>query len=79
MSHVLPCSTRSGGVDYHMDPKAGEKVPFFLNRLMVMPTYDQELMFTFFSSTLEAIIQVSRPLDCPIPPFQTDAIVYPCL
>lgn len=45
-------------MDYYIEPKAMEKVSFFLNRLMVLPTYDQEMLFSFFSSTLDAIIQV---------------------
>ena len=56
------CRGRSGGQDYYVDVKANEKVSMFLNRLMVMPTYDQELMFSFFSSTLDAVIQVGH---CP--------------
>ena len=48
-------------MDYFIEPKATEKVSFFLNRLMVMPTYEQEMLFTFFSSTLDAVKQVCSP------------------
>lgn len=51
-------SRRRGVLDYYIDTKATEKVSFFLNRLMVLPTYDQEMLFSFFSSTLDAVIQV---------------------
>ena len=34
---------------------------------MVMPTYEQEMLFSFFSSTLDAVIQVCSPASlCPM-------------
>ncbi|KAK9862957.1 hypothetical protein WJX84_010635 [Apatococcus fuscideae] len=56
---LLNRKMRRGVLDYYIEPKAMEKVSMFLNRLMVMPTYDQELLFSFFMSTLDAVIQVA--------------------
>ncbi|KAK9864646.1 hypothetical protein WJX84_000197 [Apatococcus fuscideae] len=58
---ILNRRARRGlNMDYVIEPKATEKVSFFLNRLMALPNFDQEMLFSLFSSTLDALIQVAK-------------------
>ena len=63
---VVFCWLRGGyGVrgSIEVDPKSLGDVPKFLNRMLCLQLHDQELLFNYFASTLDATIkQVGQPI-----------------
>lgn len=57
---VLACRRSSFGDIFKEDSRVSTKVSTWLNRVLAMTLEDQELIFQYFSNTLEAVIRAEK-------------------